>query len=84
MNLQTIQILNTYSNHITKLDLSNKNIRGILNLKRFTNLTHLNCSFNQINRIIGLSTTIVKIICSNNKIDNLSGFEYLFKLVYLI
>ena len=39
MNINTVGLLNNYAFDIIKLDLSKKQINGILNLDKFCNLT---------------------------------------------
>lgn len=41
---ETISLLDKYEQDIKKLDLSNKNIKGILNLEKFYCLEELDCS----------------------------------------
>lgn len=43
MNNITIDILNEYHSDILSLDISNKEIEGILDLQRFVNLKALKC-----------------------------------------
>ncbi len=38
MNEETLKLLETYDSDITKLDISNSNIEGILDLSKFENL----------------------------------------------
>lgn len=67
MNKNTKSIIDAYNNDIIELDISNKNIKGILNLSKFKKLTKLNCSNNNINKIIGIKN-LIEINCSHNKI----------------
>ena len=73
MNNLTKEILSNYDckQKIKYLDLSNKNISGILDLEKFKYLEELNCSNNKITNILNLSTTIKYINCSHNKIKSL-------------
>jgi len=68
MNLNTIELLSTFSLDIKIIDISNKNIIGILNLKQFTNLEKLDCSHNNITQLINLSNKLKYLNCSYNKI----------------
>ena len=42
MNYETITLLNKYSFNISKLDISNSNIKDILNLSNFDKIKKLN------------------------------------------
>ncbi len=53
---------------IISLDISNKNIKGILNLSDYPHLKYLDCSHNKITRIICVPDSLIKINCSHNKI----------------
>jgi hypothetical protein len=77
----TIQILSEI-NDIKILNISNKNIEGILNLEDYINLEELYCSNNEITEIINVSNTLKYLNCENNKItklnelpDNLTGIN---------
>jgi len=54
MNNNTIDLLNNYPFDIIKLDLLNKQINGILNLDKFSNLIKLDCWKNQITNLDNL------------------------------
>ncbi len=74
MNVQTINILNQFEPNITRLDICNKDIGGILDLDRFTQLITLYCTLNSINQIINLPSTLITLDCMRNEIkvlDNL-------------
>ena len=71
MNNNTKSILDLYNDDIIELDISNKNIKGYLNLSKFKKLKKLNCSNNNITKIIGIKN-LTNIDCSNNKIIKLS------------
>lgn len=65
-----------------KLNISNKNIEGVLDLKNFSNLEELDCSNNKITEIINIPKTLKYLNCENNKItklnalpDNLTGIN---------
>ena len=60
---------------IKSLNLSGKNITGILDLSDYSNLEYLDCSHNQITEIINISHLIKYIDCSYNLIKSL-GYEY--------
>ncbi len=74
MNVQTINILNKFEPNITKLDICNKDIKGLLDLSRFTKLKELCCTLNSIDEIINLPPTLITLDCMRNIIkflDNL-------------
>ena len=73
MNINTINLLNNYPFDIIKLDLSSKQINGILNLDKFCNLTELNCSYNQITNLDNLPNSLTELNCWGNKITNLDN-----------
>ena len=75
MNNITLKILSNYDKNTKILDISNKEIVGILCLKNFKNLEELNCSFNKITEIYYLPTSLKYLDCSNNKIVNNLLFE---------
>ena len=62
---------------IIELDISNKNIYGILDLSYYPNLKILKCYNNQITEIINFPKNIIKIDCSNNNIHNLDNLLHL-------
>ena len=53
------------------LNLSNKNIEGLLDLKNFDILEELDCSDNKITEIINIPYSLKYLNCSNNKIISL-------------
>ena len=60
-----------YKNNIKILNISNKNIKGILDLNKFKYLKELNCSTNEITEIINIPNSLKYLNCSNNKISSL-------------
>lgn len=76
MNQQTINIINnTIGNNknddIKILNIQNKNIKGTIDLCKFTKLEELYCSDNQITDIINIPNSLQILNCSNNKIISL-------------
>ena len=71
MNLTTIKLLSEYDSDTKIIDMSNKNINGILNLKNFKELEKLYCSHNQITEIIEIPKSLKYLNCSHNKITTL-------------
>ena len=82
MNKRTIEILNKYDKNTISLDISNKEIVGILCLNDFKKLEELNCSFNEITEIINLPYILKYLNCSNNKIVKLNIFSNIIELNY--
>ena len=70
MNINTINLLNNYPYDIIKLDLSSKQINGILNLDEFCNLTELYCNENKITNLDNLPNSLTILNCNGNKITN--------------
>ena len=75
MNQKTIDILKTRSNNVIKLNLSNKNIIGLLDLIKFNSLIKLDCSNNQITNFDNLPNSLIELYCSNNQITNLDNIK---------
>ncbi len=71
MEESTIKLLDTFNLDIEILDISNSNIKGIVDLSKFKKLKELNCSNNKITEIILPHMEIDIIDCSNNLIENL-------------
>ncbi len=73
MNFTTNFILNSYPSDIEELNIINLSIKGVLDLKRFTSLVKLDCSFNHITDIINMPDTLEILKCSNNKLKSLTN-----------
>ncbi len=73
MNESTIELLKEYSFDSTELNLSLRNIEGILDLNGYDKLTKLDCYDNQITQIINLPNSLTKLICSYNPITSLDN-----------
>ncbi len=73
MEIQTIKLLGRINKNTYKIDISNKNIVGILDLKSFCCLKELYCQNNQITQIINLPDYLEYIDCSNNQIEKLEN-----------
>ena len=54
----TQKILNNYDFNARKIDISNKNIKGILDLSKFKKIKILDCSNNKITQIINIPSTL--------------------------
>jgi len=64
-------LLKKYKYDTKILNITNKNIEGILDLSKFKYLEELDCSNNEINEIINIPTNFNYLNCSNNKITSL-------------
>jgi hypothetical protein len=53
------------------LNISNLNIKGILDLEDFDKIKELDCSNNKITEIINIPWSLAKLNCSNNNIKSL-------------
>ncbi len=69
MEESTIEMLNSYSKYVESLDISNKNIKGLLDLDGFDKLKKLVCSNNKIDLIINLPDSLKYLDCSYNLIE---------------
>ena len=83
MNTDTILLLDEYDKNIEVLNISNKNIIGILDLDKFKNLKILYCQKNKITELINLPFNLEYLNFSNNEIskldfmlNNLKDMEY--------
>ncbi|CAG8609368.1 1875_t:CDS:1, partial [Scutellospora calospora] len=69
------------------IEISNKDLNGILDLKDFENLEKLNCSFNKITDIdISCCYKLQELVCLNNNListDFLSSLPFPEKITYL-
>ncbi len=76
MQANTIILLEPFDSNITKLNISESNIEGILDLSKFTQLEFLNCEFNSITSIINFPPTLKKLYCGNNHIETLDNLQH--------
>jgi Leucine-rich repeat (LRR) protein len=65
--------LSKFPKDIKILNLSNKNIKGILDLSEFESLEELDCSNNKITEIINIPNTLKYLNCENNEITKLNN-----------
>ncbi len=70
MNPDTEYLLSTFDTNLTKLNLNELNIKGILDLSKFTRLEELECQQNEITQIINLPETLKELNCESNNIDS--------------
>ncbi len=83
-------ILDQFADDVTEINISKKKIVGILDFKRFTKLTKLNCSYNKITSLDILVSEITKVTeekgifkpnsltilyCGNNYISSLDNLS---------
>ena len=73
MNPDTISILSKYDINTEVLDLSNKNIEGILDLNKFEYLKKIICLKNKITDLQYNLDKLIYLDCSNNLIKRLIG-----------
>lgn len=73
--LNLIQYYNTNYKKVIQLNISNKNISGVLDLKKYIKLKKLDCSNNQITQIINIPKTLKNLDCSNNLIEEFNKFN---------
>lgn len=75
MNQHTNKLLSEYKYNSEIIDISNKKISGILDLKNYTKLTRLNCSNNKIISIINSLYSLNYLDCSHNHIITLLNYQ---------
>jgi Leucine-rich repeat (LRR) protein len=63
--------LNSLSEYILTIDVSNKNIKSLPDLSRFKNLKTLYCSDNELTSLPTLPQNIKALCCSDNKLTSL-------------
>ncbi len=68
-----MDILDQFADDVTEINISYKNIEGILDFKRFTKLTKLVCNYNEITSLNNLSNSLITLNCSCNKIVSLDN-----------
>jgi hypothetical protein len=71
MDNKTIKLLSKYDLHKKIINISEKNIQGILDLEKFKQLEELDCSSNEITELINIPNTLKYLNCSSNKIKSL-------------
>ncbi len=72
MEKSTIKLLGSYDKFVKSLDLSNKNIVGLLDLEGFVKLEKLICSHNKITEIKNIKRNLKHLDCSYNLIKELT------------
>ena len=70
-----------YDTNTKKINLSNKNIEGVLDLIEFKNLEDLDCSNNEITEIINIPDSLTYLDCSSNKIKDLCNLPISYKCI---
>ena len=71
MLANTIELLSEYSKDISELNLSNKNIDGLLDLFNFNSLIKLDCSSTKIKSLNNLPNSLIELYCSYTNITSL-------------
>ena len=66
METNTIELLKKYDKNIKSLNISNKNIKDVLDLTNFNNLEELDCSNNEITSIICMSDLLYRRLMNTN------------------
>ena len=77
-----MNILDKFTDDVTEINISNKNIEGILDFKRFTKLTKLNCCYNKITSLDNLPNSLIELYCGKNKITSLDNLPNLLIKLY--
>ena len=77
MDANTIEILKNVDPNSVELDVSNLGIIGIINFRKFPKLEKINCSQNQITKILGLTKKLKILNCSNNSITQLISNDFM-------
>jgi len=72
MNNSIKELLSKFNYQTKIINVSNKNIKGILDLDEFENLEELDCSNNKITEISNIPRTLKYLNCSNNQITILN------------
>jgi Leucine-rich repeat (LRR) protein len=79
-----MDILDQFADGVTEIDISSKNIEGILDFKRFTKLIKLICNNNQIISLDNLSDSLIELYCNNNQITSLDNLRSSLQILYCI
>jgi uncharacterized repeat protein (TIGR01451 family) len=77
MNAGSFEIQNTIF-----LDVSNSYISDLTGIEHFVNLNLLNCQFNELTSLSGLSDSLETLYCQFNQLTNLPGFTNKLKRLY--
>ncbi len=68
-----MNILDQFADDVTEIHIIYKKIEGILDFKKFTKLTKLNCSYNKITSLDNLPNSLIKLDCRCNEITSLDN-----------
>lgn len=71
-----IKSLPNGSDSLESFNISKSNFKGVLDLTRFPNLKELNCSYNQIDKLI-LPNSIKELNCNYNNLTSIPKLPYL-------
>lgn len=75
MNNNIEEYLNSLPDDIISINVSNKNLKFLPDLSRFTNLQNLYCNCNKLTSLPKLNSTLKKLICFNNELTSLPEFN---------
>ncbi len=68
-----INILAKFADDVTEININSKKIVGILDFKRFTKLTKLDCGWNEITSLDNFPNSLIELICNHNEILSLDN-----------
>ncbi len=71
-----MNILDQFADDVTEIDIIFKNIKGILDFKRFTKLVKLNCTSNKITSLDNLPNSLIELNCYYNEITSLNNLVF--------
>ncbi len=66
-----MNILDQFADDVTEININNKKIKGSLDFSKFTKLTKLDCSVNNITSLDNLPNSLIELFCGDNKIISL-------------
>jgi Leucine-rich repeat (LRR) protein len=61
-----IYYLNSLDSNVTEIIISSQGLTQLPDLSRFTNLTHLYCSYNELTSLPTLNDNLIFLKCDNN------------------
>ncbi len=70
-----MNILDQFSDDVTEINISYKNIEGSLDFTRFTKLIKLNCINNKITSLNNLPNSLIELYCIDNQITSLDNLR---------
>ncbi len=82
MEIETIQLLESYDSNIQELNIGSKNIKGLLDLSKFTNLENLICCNNKITKIVNYPESLKSLKCNDNNLTSLDNLTCKIQFLY--